>query len=267
MFDYAHTTALVTGVSSGLGATFAERLAARGADLVLVARTESTLEALAGRLRAAHGIAAAVIAADLTDPGAPAAIHAHTQARGLRVNLLVNNAGFALGGAFLEHALRDEEDQIAVNVTALTALAHRFGREMSGFGRNAGIINIASNAAFQALPYAAVYAASKAYVLLFSEALGRELRHQGTHVLAVCPGPVQTGFWDRLGSQLSPSVMDTPERIVGQALAAFERRTAVLVPGRLQNRVQAFATRLMPRAALIRIAETSSRRIMMAGRV
>jgi short-subunit dehydrogenase len=182
------------------------------------------------------------------------------------VNLLVNNAGFALGGAFLEHALRDEEDQIAVNVRALTALAHLFGRDMTAFGRNAGIINIASNAAFQPLPYSAVYAASKAYVLLFSEALGRELMHQGPHVLAVCPGPVRTRFWDRLGSALSTDVMDTPERIVAETLAAFERRRAVLIPGRFGIRVQAFATRFMPRVAMIRIAERASRKIMMAGR-
>ncbi len=270
MFDYARTTALVTGASSGLGATFAEVLAARGADLVLVARTALTLETLAGRLQAAHGIRAHVIAADLTDPAAPAAIHAAVQARGLRVNLLVNNAGFALGGAFLAHVVREEEDQIAVNVTALTALAHRFGRDMAARGPNAGIINIASNAAFQPLPYSAVYAASKAYVLFFSQALGRELRgshgRQGPHVLAVCPGPVRTGFWDRLGSALPTDRMDTPDRIVGEALTAFERRRAVLVPGRVGNRLQAFATRFMPRAAMIRIADRASRQIMMAGR-
>jgi short-subunit dehydrogenase len=266
MFDYAHTTALVTGASSGLGETFAEMLAARGANLVLVARTGSRLEALAARLRSAHRIQADVIAADLTDPGAPASVHAQAQSRGLRVNLLVNNAGFALGGAFLEHELRDEEDQIAVNVTALTALSHLFGRDMAGFGRNAGIINIASNAAFQPLPYSAVYAASKAYVLLFSEALGRELVRQGPHVLVVCPGQVRTRFWDRLGSALPTDAMDTPERIVTETLAAFERRRAVLIPGRVGNRLQAFATRFMPRAAMIRIAERASRKIMMAGR-
>jgi short-subunit dehydrogenase len=121
------------------------------------------------------------------------------------------------------------------------------------------------NAAFQPLPYSAVYAASKAFVLLFSEALGRELKQQGTHVLAVCPGPVETAFWDKIGSKLSSKAMDTPQRTVGQALAAFERGRAVIVPGRFGLRLQAFATRLIPRSLMVSIADGASRKIMMAG--
>ena len=102
-------------------------------------------------------------------------------------------------------------------------------------------------------------------MLLFSEALGRELRDQGTHVLAVCPGPVETAFFDKIGSKLSRDAMDSPERIVTQTLAAFEKRKAVLVPGRVAIRLQAFATRLFPRAMIAKIAETGSRKVMMAG--
>ena len=265
MFDYAHTTALVTGASSGLGETFAELLARRGANVVLVARTAHKLEALAERLRATYKVEAAVIAADLADPSAPAGIHADAKARGLSVNLLVNNAGFALAGAFLDHDLDREKDQIAVNVTALKALTHLFAADMRGFGGNAGVINIASAAAFQPLAYSAVYAATKAFVLLFSEALGRELRAQGTRVLAVCPGPVETAFFDKIGSKLSKDAMDSPDRIVTQALAAFDKRRAVLVPCRAAIRLQAFATRLFPRATIAKIAETGSRKVMMAG--
>lgn len=266
MFDYASTTALVTGASSGLGEAFAEALARRGANVILVARNVPRLERLAERLRSAHKVEASVVAADLADPSAPGHIHTEVTGRGLRVNLLVNNAGFALSGAFLDHDLSQEHEQIAVNVVALATLSHLFGRDMRAFGNNAGIINIASNAAFQPLPYSAVYAASKSFVLLFSEALGRELKRQGPRVLAVCPGPVATQFWNRLDSKLSAKLMDKPERIVGQALAAFERRQGVIVPGRFSIRLQAFATRFVPRATMVRIADGASRRIMMAGR-
>ncbi len=265
MFDYSKTTALITGASSGLGETFAEMLAKRGANVVLVARTVTKLEALAANLRAKYHIKADVLPADLTDPTAPAKIHAEARSRGLQINLLVNNAGFALAGAFLDHDLQREQEQIAVNVTALTALSHLFGADMRSFGRNAGIINIASAAAFQPLAYSAVYAATKSYVLLFSEALGCELRNQGTHVLAVCPGPVKTEFFNKIGSKLAANAMDTPERIVTESIAAFDRRKSVVVPGRAVIRLQTFATRLFPRATMAKIAEQKSRKVMMAG--
>ena len=265
MFDYSRTTALVTGASSGIGETFAEMLAQRGASLVLVARTANKLEALAARLRSTYKIEAAVIAADLADPLSASKIHAETKSLRLPVNLVVNNAGFALAGAFLDHDLTREQEQIAVNVTALTTLSHLFAGDMRPFGRNAGIINISSSAAFQPLPYSAVYAASKSYVLLFSEALGRELREQGTHVLAVCPGPVKTAFFDKIGSKLSVGAMDSAESIVKQALSAFEKRKAVVIPGRFAVRFQAFGTRLFPRTIMVKLAEKVSRRVMMAG--
>ncbi len=145
------------------------------------------------------------------------------QAGGPKVNLLINNAGFALG-----------------------------------------IINIASSAAFQPLAWSAVYAATKAHVLLFSEAIERELRRQGTRVLAVCPGPVETNFFRQIGSDLPKGMMDSPGRIVAESLAAFDKNRAVLIPGRATNRLQAFATRLLPRAMIAKIAEGGSRKIMMA---
>lgn len=263
MFDYSVTTALVTGASSGLGEHFAEALARRGANLVLVARSRDKLESLAARLRAAYNIDATVIVADLADPASPPRIHRELQARGVKVNLLVNNAGFALAGAFLDHELAREEEQIAVNVTALTSLSHLFGADMGG--PNTGIINIGSNAAFQPLPYSAVYAASKAFVLLFSEAIGRELKKRGTHVLAVCPGPVETAFWEKIGSKLSTKAMATPEQTVAEALVAFDRRKPLILPGSFGLRLQAFSTRLVPRWLMVRIADGASRKIMMAG--
>ncbi len=136
---------------------------------------------------------------------------------------------------------------------------------MRAFGRNSGLINMASSAAFQTLAWSAVYAATKAYVLLFSEALERELRRQGTRVLAVCPGPVETNFFRRIGSDLSKSMMDSLGRIVAESLAAFDANCAVLIPGRATNRPQALATRRLPRAMVAKIAEGGSRKVTMAG--
>jgi uncharacterized protein len=267
MLNYSTTTALITGASSGIGQVFAESLAKRGANLVLVARGAAKLDAIAMRLQREYPIKASVIVADLADAAGPARVFAEAQSRGLSINLLVNNAGFAVAGGFLEHEYGRERDQIAVNVSALTELSHLFGRQMSAFGRNAGIINIASSAAFQPLPFSAVYAATKSYVLLFSEALGRELRGQGTHVIAVCPGPVKTAFWEKVGSDLSSNAMDTPEEIVEESLAAFDKGRAVVIPGRFAHRLLAFTTRLVPRALMAQIAERTSRKIMMAGHV
>lgn len=266
MFDYKNTTALVTGASSGLGAAFAKELAARGANLVLVARTTPALDALSAELRSRHGVQVKVITADLADAQARQELYAQTKADGLAVNLLVNNAGFGLSGPFLDHTLEAEEAQINLNVTALTAMAHLFGSDMRRFGENSGIINVASNAAFQPLPYSAVYSASKAFVLLFSEALGRELKEQRTHVMALCPGPIATEFWQKIGSNLPDKEKSTPASIATQALAALDNRRAVFVPGPVMLRLQIFAARFAPRSIVVRIAERASRSIMMRGR-
>jgi len=266
MLDYRKTTALVTGASSGLGAEFARALAKRGANLILVARTKPALEQLGTELMERHKVRVKVFAADLASPLARRALHSQIEAEGLAVNLLVNNAGFGLSGPFLTHSLESEEAQIDVNVAAVTALSHLFGQNMKRFGKNSGIINVASNAAFQPLPYSAVYSASKSFVLLFSEALNRELRTQGTHVLAVCPGAIATPFWGKIGSDLPDAEKSTPERIVEEALRAFDRRQAVVVPGPFRLRLQIFSTRFAPRSFVARVAEGASRSIMMRGR-
>lgn len=266
MFDFAKTTALVTGASSGLGRTFADELAARGANLVLVARNKGALDAVRADIIARHGVKVYVFTADLGNAGARRDLHRQTKEMRLPINLLVNNAGFGLSGAFLKQDLEREESQIDVNVSAVTALSHLYGRDMAQFGRNSGIINIASNAAFQPLPYSAVYAATKSFVLLFSEALARELKEQGTHVLAVCPGAIATDFWRKIGSSLPDNEKSTPESVVKEALTAFVRRKMVLVPGPAMLRLQIFSTRFVPRSFVVRVAEQASRSIMMRGR-
>src|SRR5258707_6442224 len=151
MFIYKGSTALITGASKGLGVTFAEELARRGADLVLIARSKDALQTLAARLTAQYGAKHYVIAADLADPSAIEDIFTELAEQGLAVDLLINNAGLGLSGRFLDHDHSKEQASIQVNVQALVGLSHRFGRAMSARGRG-GMINIASNSAFQPRP-------------------------------------------------------------------------------------------------------------------
>jgi short-subunit dehydrogenase len=187
-------------------------------------------------------------------------LHAEIVRRGLGVDLLVNNAGFGLTGPFLSHALSEEEAQVQVNVTSLMALTHLFAPAMTERGPG-GIINMASLSAFQPQFNSAVYAASKSFVLLFSEALWLELAPRGIHVLAVCPGPVVTSFFERIGSKPPPQAISA-ERVISETFQAFGKKQAVLVPGTLATRVQAFAHRVLPRTVVARIAASVSRKIL-----
>jgi uncharacterized protein len=188
--------ALITGASAGIGLEFAKRLAERGYDVILSARRRDRLDELAARLRAEHGgIRVEVIVADLQDSDAPAAIVAETARLGIGVDLLVNNAGFGTHGHFETLPPDRERGEIAVNVAALVALTHAFLPAMLERGQG-GVINVASTAAFQPVPYMAVYAATKAFVRSFSEALHEEVQARGVRVIALCPGPTATEFFD-----------------------------------------------------------------------
>lgn len=262
--DFEGKTALVTGASSGMGVAWAEALAARGANVVLAARSRAELDAVAKRIRQRHNVSADVVVSDLAEPDGPQLLHEAVSDR--RIDVLINNAGFGLSGPFLGHALADEERQVALDVHAVLALCHLFGSDMRSISGQTAIVNIASNAAFQPLPYSAVYAASKSFVLLFSEALHRELHGQGTRVLAVCPGPVNTPFWGKIGSDLPDSAMTSPQKIVADALKALDRGRTFVVPGPLGIRVQAQLPRFAPRSWVVRVSDGASRRIMMRGR-
>ena len=192
MFDYSGSTALVTGASRGLGAAFAEALAERGMNLVLVARSTNELNALSTRLYAKYKVQSTILSIDLADPSGPQAVAEELDRRGILVDLLVNNVGFGLSGEFLSHDPEQEQAEIEVNVQALVALTHHFGKAMAARGR--GGIKCCSNASFQPLPYMATYAATKAFVLHFSEAIHHELTGNGVHVMATCPGPTATSF-------------------------------------------------------------------------
>jgi short-subunit dehydrogenase len=244
-------TALITGASSGIGAAIAIRLAAEGAGLVLVARSEDKLQALATLIGSQHGRRPTVIAADLSRPDCATTLESQVQAKGLEVDILVNNAGFGTYGAFEALPAAGDQEQIAVNIAAVVALSHAFLPGMLARGHGA-ILNTASTAAFQPAPYMAVYAATKAFVLSFSEALWAEYRHRGIQVAALCPGAVDTGFIDRLGSAsvrqtaVFASTLDA-QTVAQHAVKALNSRAPTHIVG-LKNWLMAQSVRFSPRS-------------------
>jgi hypothetical protein len=263
MFKYEGSTALITGASKGLGLIFAEELARRGADLVLVARSKDALQTLAARLTAQYGVKCYVIAADLADPSTIDDIHSELAEQGVQIDLLINNAGLGLSGRFLDHDHAKEQASIQVNIQALVGLSHRFGRAMSARGRG-GIINIASNSAFQPLPYMATYAASKAFVLHFGEALQHELSDTGVRVMTACPGPTATSFFEGTPTTMSDRSFDTPESVVREILRAFDQGKAVAYPGRSSVRFATWLPRLLPRSLIVRLAAMATEKMGLA---
>lgn len=242
--------ALITGASAGLGVEFARQLAKRGLRLVLAARRKDRLDALVGELGNARAVAI-----DLQQSGAAGRLIADIDAAGEQVQVLVNNAGFGLGGRFAELDATRQRQMIDLNVGALTELCRAVALQM--IERKSGaILNVASTAAFQPGPGMAVYFATKAYVLSFTEALHEELKPHGIHVSALCPGPTRTEFgavagfgeqgtFDRLSMEAAP--------VVAAGLRGLDRNKAVVVPG-LINKVGAASTRFTPRPVVRKIA-------------
>ena len=249
--------ALITGASMGIGEAFADALSARGYDLVLVARSGDALERVAARARAAHGVRAEVLTANLEDPAALARFADDVDARLGAVELLVNNAGYGAHGVFEALGARNL-GQIRLNIEALVALTHRFAPAMLERGRG-GIINVGSTASFQPVPYMAVYGATKAFVLSFSEALAEEFRGRGVHVLALCPGVTKTNFFRTAGGGDQAGRARTAAQVVATALRAYDRRAAYVVDG-TSNRMLAFLPRLFPRGLVAKVAGSLMKR-------
>ncbi|MEU4419874.1 SDR family oxidoreductase [Actinoplanes sp. NPDC024001] len=246
--DYRNQTTLITGASSGLGVEFAHRLAARGSHLVLVARRGDRLNQLATDLTARHGITATPIPMDLAVPGAGAKLHAAVASHGIEVTGLINNAGFGTHGLFHQADPQRITDEITLNVTSLTEISRAYIETLRTRGDGI-LLNVASIAAFQPGPTLAVYAATKAFVLSFTEALAYESRGTGLRVMALCPGATQTEFFDVAGQGADGGTRRmTAEQVVGLALAALDRRNPPpsLVTGRV-NRFMMTASRLAGR--------------------
>jgi len=250
-------TALITGASGGIGLELARELAARGYDLALVARSADRLAAAAKALGQAHGVTCRVLALDLAVAGAAERVWDWLAAEGVAIDVLVNNAGFGLHGAFAESELGRELEMLQLNVVALTALSKLFVKGM--VARRAGrILNVASTAAFVPGPFMAVYYASKAYVLSLSAALASELAGSGVSVTVLCPGPTRTAFDSTAGVSgfklFKTGVMDANAvaRIGVKGLLAGRR---IVVPG-LRNWFLASTSGLAPRSITARVARS-----------
>ena len=253
-FNYTNQTVLITGASSGIGRVFAQALAARGAHLLLLARSGAVLDSLARELSLRHGIRAHALVADLSLPGAAAQAHAQASALGMPPDVLINNAGFATHGRFETINLARQAAEVSVNCTALMELTHCALPHMLAQGRGA-IINVASTAALQPDPYMAVYGASKAFVLSFSEALWAENRSRGVRVLALCPGATETAFFDVVAApEAAVGKRMAPQDVVDEALLALDRGSSSHVAGR-PNRLLAWLPRLLPRQTVLGIVE------------
>ncbi len=245
----APRTALITGASAGIGATFAHTLARDGLNLVLVARRKERLETLAAEITAAHGVRCDVFDADLSDPATPRAIAAFLADRQLAVDVLINNAGLSNSVAFAEAEWEALAGELQVMVTAVTELAHVVvpGMKERGWGR---IINVSSLAAFAPPGESLLYTGIKSYVLNMSQALDMELKPHGVHVTALCPGFTHSEFHDVMGTRDAatklPSVLwQEPEAVVREGWAAVDAGKPVCVPG-VVNKVVSHAMRPVP---------------------
>lgn len=244
--------ALVTGASSGIGEQFARQLAKQGSHLVLVARSKSKLEGLALELRKMYGIKTEVISMDLAKEGAPSELYQQCQRLNLDIELLINNAGFATHGLFEQVSGERQHEEVMLNVVAVVDMTHLFLTDM--LQKNSGaVINVASTAGFQPLPYMAVYGATKAFVLSFTQALWWENRNRGVKFFVLCPGSTDTSFFNVVGTEeASVGKKDTPERVVEVALRALEEGKLYVVPG-MQNYFGAQLSRFITRKQGLRL--------------
>lgn len=253
--EHFRKTALVTGASSGIGLELAKLFARDGYNLVLVARSREKLAQLGKDLKEQNGVSAYIIAKDLSVPSAPDEIHDELQKHSITIDVLVNCAGLGMQGSFSEIDLATELNMLQVNIVALTKMTKLFLNDMIA-RRNGGVLNVASTAAFQPGPLMAVYYATKAYVLSFSEALAEELRDSGVKVTALCPGPTRTDFQSKARAEelrlLKNGVMDA-ETVAKAGFKGLKRKKTVVIPG-FRNRVLAFGVRLVPRDWVTKVA-------------
>ena len=258
--DYRNQTIIVTGASSGLGEEFARQLAGRGSSLVLVARRADRLERLAEELTRTHGVTVTVVARDLGQPDAGRTLRAELESRGIHATGLVNNAGFGTHNAFPDEDPERLQDMVALNVGALVDLSRAYFEPLTS-AETGVLINVSSLLGFQPTPYMSAYGATKAFVLNFTEGLWEEARGTRLRVLAVCPGAMDTEFFDAAGSQTADygTKRLTPEAVVSTALATLDRRSAP--PSVITNgRSLALVTKLLPRRQAVQLMGRFARR-------
>lgn len=247
------TTTLITGASSGIGEAFAWRLGLEGHNLVLVARSEAKLQALSDEISIKHNIEVKSLNVDLTSENADKRIFDETEGSGVEISWLINNAGFGSMGDFAELELEREAEMVELNVLALLRLTHRFLVPMRK-RRSGTIINISSGAAFQPIPFFATYAATKAFVSSFTEAIAEENRPYGIHIMALCPGTTDTGFFEasRIKNPIKVKGVQTPDQVVDTALRALENGKTKIVSG-WTNYFVAAAVNILPNSLITRV--------------
>jgi short-subunit dehydrogenase len=249
------STAVVTGASSGIGTEIARELAQRGLNLTLVARREDRLRALAEELGRDHGVRAEIVAADIASDDGRESLFQEIAERGRDVDVLVNNAGYGSAGRFQDLDGEKETLMVRTNCEAVIALCARYVPPMTDRGRGA-VLNVASIAAYQPLPFQATYSATKAFVLTFTEALSADLHGTGVTATALCPGPVMTEFVENAGidaEEVPKFVLTSPEHNAAAAVSAMEKGKRVVVPGPL-NMASAAAGHYTPRSVLLGLA-------------
>lgn len=251
------TTALITGASMGIGETFARELASKQTNLVLVARSQDKLDDLATELSNKYDIKTTVIAQDLTTTAAVQAVFDTVQAQDLTIDLLINNAGFGDYGAFSDRPLSKMMEMVRLNISAVVELTGLFLPLMQA-RKDGAIINVSSIAAFQPIPYMSVYAASKAFILSFSEALWAENKDLGVRVLVVCPGPTESEFYARAdfpdsAAALNTTTVASAQKVVQESLNALNKNHSTAVVGGFTNQIIVNLPRLMPRDLLVNV--------------
>jgi short-subunit dehydrogenase len=251
-------TALITGASSGIGLEFAKIMAQDGVNLVMVARSETKLAELAAYIRNSYGIQVDILVKDLSRPEAPAEVFQYTKSQGLEVDYLVNNAGFGDFGFFWETDWDKSVQMIQLNMTALTSLCHLYLPEM--IKRKSGrILNVASTAAFQPGPTMAVYFATKAYVLHFSEAIANELEGTGVTVTTLCPGPTESNFQQAAAMEESKMVkgkkMPSANEVANFGYQSMLKGQVVAIHG-VKNYLMANSVRFSPRSLVVKLVRS-----------
>lgn len=254
------TTALITGASGGIGEAFARRLAAERTDVFLVARSEDKLKKICGELSKKFGVDANYFAADLSRPGSEADVFAETERRGIEVDFLINNAGFGSMGDFADLPLERELEMIDLNIRALVGLTHLYLPAMRKKG-SGKVVNVSSTASFQPVPFMATYAATKAFVTSFSEAIAEENRPFGIQVLALCPGSTKTNFFEASNIERMMAVkgQQTVDEVIETAMAAMNGKRTKIVSG-WTNWLVSSATNFVPNFVITRAVASGIRR-------
>ena len=250
-------TALVTGASSGIGEAFAKELAKKNYNLVLVARSQDKLEQLGTELSGKHQIVTEIITQDLTETSAGQKVYDRVLAKGITVDLLINNAGIGDYGAFGDRPLSKQMAIVQLNIAAVVELTGLFLPSMQQ-RKDGAIINVSSIAGYQPIPYMSVYAASKAFVLNFSEALWAENKDKGVNILVSCPGPTESEFYDRAdfpdnATGINGTTVASAEKVVKETLQALDKKQSTVVAGGFANQIIVNLPRLVSRDLLVKV--------------